>query len=85
VVTVDHFRQELLVQMARALKSGAANVLINAPDLYKSVGGYPGSSHGMPFCCDAMQGEMQAGDLLLVERASPAGMTIRYFLPRNAL
>jgi hypothetical protein len=84
LVSVDDFRQELLVQMGRALKSGAGNVLINAPDLYRSVGGSPGSSHGMPFCCDAMQGEMKPGDLLLVERTSPAGMTVRYFLPRNA-
>jgi hypothetical protein len=70
--------------MGRALKSGAGNVLINAPDLYRSVGGRPGSSLGMPFCCDAMQGEMQPGDLLLVERTSPAGMTVRYFFPRTA-
>jgi hypothetical protein len=85
VVSFDYFRQELLVQMGRALNSGAANVLINAPDLYRSVGGYPGSSHGMPFCCDAMQSETQPGDLLLVDRTSPAGMTVRYFLPRTAL
>lgn len=84
VVSIDHFRQELRAQMGRALISGAANVLINAPALYQSLGGYPGSSHGMPSCCDAMEQEMKPGDLLLVERTSQAGMTVRYLLPRAA-
>jgi hypothetical protein len=83
MVSIDHFRQELLAQMGRAFKSGAKNVLIKAPALYQSLGGYPGSSHGMPSCCDAMEQEMKPGDLLLVERTSKAGMTVRYFLPRS--
>jgi hypothetical protein len=84
MVSVDHFRQELRLQMGRASKSGAPNVLINAPALHKSLGGYPGSNHGMPACCDAMEEEMKAGDLLLVDRANKAGMTVRYLLPRGA-
>ena len=84
MVSTDHFRQELRTQMDRATKHGSPNVLINAPDLYKSAGGYPGSNNGMPLCCDAMQDEMQPGDLLLIERSSGAGMTVRYFLPRAA-
>ena len=84
MVSTDHFRQELRTQMARAAKSGAANVLVNAPDLFRSAGGYPGSSQGMPFCCDAMQEEMKPGDLMLVERSAQAGMTVRYYLPRVA-
>ncbi len=79
MVSVDHFRQELRAQMGRAFQSGAATVLINAPDLHHSCGGYPGSSHGMPFCCDAMQ-EVKPGDLLLIERTSQAGMTAQFGL-----
>jgi hypothetical protein len=30
-----------------------------------------------------MQAEMEPGDILLVERASGAGMTVRYLLPRG--
>jgi hypothetical protein len=82
MVSIDHFRQELQAQMGRASKSGASDVLINAPSLYQSVGGYPGSNHAMPLCCDAMEQAMKPGDLLLVERSSQAGMTVRYFLPR---
>lgn len=82
MVSVDHFRQELLAQMGRAATGGRIDVLINSGELYRSLGGYPGSSHGMPFCCDAMQQEMKPGDTLLVEQASGAGMTVRYLLPR---
>jgi hypothetical protein len=62
--------------MGRASSSGPITVLINC-------GEYPGSTHGMPSCCDAMQHEMKPGDTLLIERANLAGMTVRYLLPRR--
>jgi hypothetical protein len=82
MVWTDHFRQELLAQMNRAFKGGLIDVLINSRDLHRSFGGYPGSLHGMPSCCDAMQAEMKPGDTLVVERANDTGMTVRYRLPR---
>jgi hypothetical protein len=82
MVTTDHFRKGLLAQMLRASKHGRIDVLINCGELYRSLGGYPGSTHGMPLCCDAMQDEMQLGDILLIERVNGAGMTVRYLLPR---
>ena len=82
MVTMDHFRQGLLAQMERASHHCRIDVLINSEELYRSLGGYPGSAHGMPFCCDAMEAEMRVGDILLVERANGAGMTVRYQLPR---
>jgi hypothetical protein len=84
MVSTDHFRQGLLAQMRRASSSGRIDVLINSGELYRSLGGYPGSSHGMPSCCDAMQDEMKPGDVLLLERTNGAGMTVRYLLPRAA-
>ncbi|MDB5610193.1 MAG: hypothetical protein JWP25_7093 [Bradyrhizobium sp.] len=81
MVSIDHFRQGLLAQMGRAATAGQIDVLISSGELYRSLGGYPGSTHGMPFCCDAMQAEMKPGDILLV-RTNGAGMTVRYFLPR---
>jgi hypothetical protein len=82
MVSTDHFRQELLAQMSRAFKGGLIDVLINARELHRSLGGYPGSLQWMPSCCGAMQAELKPGDTLLVERASDAGMTVRYRLPR---
>jgi hypothetical protein len=49
MVSTDHFRQGLLAQMARASRGGVVDVLINSGELYRSLGGYPGSTHGMPF------------------------------------
>jgi hypothetical protein len=82
MVSTDHFRQELLAQMGRATTGGLIDVLINCGELYRSLGGYPGSLHGMPACCDAMQEEMKVGDTLLIDRDCGAGMTVRYLLPR---
>ena len=83
MVSADHFRQELLAQMGRATAHGSIDMLVISGELYRSLGGYPGSTHGMPSCCDAMQAEMKPGDVLLVESANGAGMTVRYLLPRG--
>ncbi len=82
MVSTDHFRRGLLSQMDRAARGGLINVLINSGDLHRSLGGYPGSKHGLPSCCDAMQAEMKLGDTMLFDRTSGAGMTVRYLLPR---
>jgi hypothetical protein len=98
MVSSDHFRQELLAQMGRAAHVGLIDVLISSGELYRSLGGYPGSVHGMPLyrslggypgsvhgmpaCCDAMQAEMKLGDIMVLDRSNGAGMTIRYLLPR---
>jgi 5-methylcytosine-specific restriction protein A len=82
MVSIDHFRQGLLTQMDRAATAGRIDILISSGELHRSLGGYPGSTHGMPTCCDAMQAEMKPGDTLLVERTNGAGMTVRYLLPR---
>ena len=82
MVSIDHFRQGLLAQMGRAAHGGLIDVLINSGELYRSLGGYPGSKHGMPLCCDAMQAEMKSGDIVILDRSSGAGMTVRYLLPR---
>jgi hypothetical protein len=82
MVSTDHFRRGLLAQMDRVFRSGRIDVLINSGELYRSLGGYPGSTHGMPNCCDAMEDEMKSGDTLIFERSNGVGMTVRYLLPR---
>jgi hypothetical protein len=82
MVSADHFAHELRAQMSRAAKHGSIVIVISSGELYRSVGGYPGSMHGMLACCDAMRSEMKPGDVLLVEQASGPGMTVRYRLPR---
>jgi hypothetical protein len=83
MVSTDHFRQGLQAQMDLASHGGLIDVLINSGELYRSLGGYPGSMHGMPNCCDAMEEEMKSGDVMLLERSNGSGMTVRYLLPRG--
>jgi hypothetical protein len=80
---LNRLRHQLLAQMNRAAKHGSIDIVINSGELYRSLGGYPGSMHGMPACCDAMRSEMKPGDIVLVEQASGPGMTVRYRLPRT--
>ena len=82
MVSVDHFRRGLLLQMSRASSFGLIDILITSGDLYRALGGYPGSTNGMPSCCNAMQDEMRIGDVLLVDCTDGPGMTVRYLLPR---
>jgi hypothetical protein len=83
MVSADHFRRGLLAQIGRAAKGGQIDVLINCGQLYRSLGGYPGSTHGMSFCGEAMQAEMKPGDTMILDRDNGAGMTVRYLLPRS--
>jgi hypothetical protein len=82
MVSIDHFRQGLSAQLGRAAAQNVADVLVNSGELYRSLGGYPGSVHAMPVCCDAMEAEIMPGDIILVGKSDGAGMTVRYYLPR---
>jgi hypothetical protein len=58
MVSTDHFRQELLVQLGRAATQGRIDILINSGELCRSTtrdGSGPGS------CCVAMQEEFKLG------------------------
>jgi 5-methylcytosine-specific restriction protein A len=68
--------------MNRAAKVGRIDVTINSGQLHRELGGYPGSLHAMPLCCEAMQTELKTGDTLVLDRTNGAGMTVRYRLPR---
>jgi hypothetical protein len=83
MASVGYFRLGLSAQLDRAAARNFADVLINCSELYRSLGGIHGSVHGMPFCSDAMEAEMVPGDIILVEKSNGAGLTVRYYLPRN--
>jgi hypothetical protein len=80
MVSIDHFGHGLRAQIGRAAASGATDVLINSLDLCGSI---PKGNYATESCCDAMQGEMRAGDILLNNRTHCAGMMVRYVLPRT--
>jgi hypothetical protein len=62
MASVHDFRMELRAQLERAQKRGAPHIEINAGELHRRRGGYPGPSHQMPSCCQAMHAEKRADD-----------------------
>ncbi|MBZ5667277.1 MAG: HNH endonuclease [Acidobacteriia bacterium] len=85
--TADEFREELFRMMHAAFKQHG-HVDINAGELHRRLGDYPGPNHRMPVCCEVMKAAMaeDAGDRILEqpERGEGASLTIRYVLPRPA-
>jgi hypothetical protein len=82
MVSADYFAQQLRAQLKKAAAQGETRAVITSGELYRSLGGYPGSMHGMPACCDAMRAEMKPGDNLLVDQPNGGPTTICYRLPR---
>jgi hypothetical protein len=78
MVSIDHFGRELGAQISRAATSGATDALINSPD---PCGSIPKGNCAAESCCDAMQGEMKAGDILLNERTVPITLYVPAISP----
>jgi hypothetical protein len=82
----DDFNNELHRMMREAMQDGHHFAEINAGDLHRRVGNYPGNNHRMPICCTVMRAALalDAGDLIVEEPPSGQGaaLTIRYVLPR---
>jgi hypothetical protein len=79
VVSVDHFRYELIAQLRRAAAEGATTIVVKSGELCQSI---RAANHSTQACCEAMQTEVKPGDVVL-EQSSGRGMTIRYLLPRS--
>jgi hypothetical protein len=82
MISIDHYRQELVAQLGRAAQLGHIDILTNAAELCRSLVRSTQTPQEMGRCCDAMQAEMKPGDSMIVERANGVGMTVRYLLPR---
>ncbi len=82
--SADDFRAELRAQIDRARRQGRPHVEINAGELHRIVGSYPGD-HRMPVCCEVLRSEQKEGDELVYSPAdgNGASLTIRYKLPRE--
>lgn len=87
MLSADDFREELQTRLTWAVLHDASYVEINAGELHRAVGEYPGPDHKMPTCCNVMHQEMREGDEIVAisEKGAGASLTIRYKLPRTAL
>jgi hypothetical protein len=87
-LTAEDFRDELYRIMDEAVREGSRYVDVNAGEIHRGMGGYPGPDHRVPVCCKVMQDAMAPayGDKVLQKPPSGQGasLTIRYVLPRPA-
>ena len=84
-LSTEDFRQALDGKLRTASASGAPHLDVNAGELHRGLGGYPGPAHRMSACCAAMRSVMRSGDVVLAEPPSGSGasLTIRCRLPRR--
>jgi hypothetical protein len=83
--TTDEFREEIRAQLREAELAGASEIELNAGQVHRKMGGYPGLNHQMKPCCDALYAEMHDGlDEVLAapNKRHGASVTIRFGLPR---
>ena len=82
IPTADDFRKKLNEIIEETKTKNLPYIDVWSKDLHRQVGGYPGSNHRMPVCCDVVKEEKTDGDLILKEPPSGMGanVLIRYFL-----
>jgi len=78
------FESALRSLLATAQEEGKPHLDVVSGDLHRMVGGYPGSQHRMPSCCDVMRNAKKPGDEMLNSPLKGKGATlkVRYYLPR---
>jgi hypothetical protein len=84
--TAQAFLNELMAMMREAQRAGMDAVEIEAGELHRRVGGYPGRDHRMPMCCGVMREQFSEewGDRVLHEPPGGQGASLKfsYRLPR---
>ena len=82
--TASDFRSELGRLLTEGQRLGFVAVDINAGQLHRVVGDYPGKDHRMPVCCDVMRRTMTPADEIVFQPTRGKGprLTVRYRLPR---
>ncbi|MCG6534103.1 MAG: ATP-binding protein, partial [Syntrophales bacterium LBB04] len=81
----DDFRSALEEIFQQAQRSGKPSVDVNAGDLHRRVGGYPGPNHRMASCSDVLMSEKTSSDTIIEQppKGKGASLTIRYAIPRS--
>lgn len=80
--TAAAFEQELGGRLARARRDSKRSLTVNAGELHRAVGGYPGRANRMPICCRVMRKYMSAGDRVVAAppKGDGASLTVCYEL-----
>jgi len=64
----------------KARQNGLLSIDINAGEIHRSAGHYPGVNHRMPVCCAVMRSRMQSEDHIIYAppKGNGARLTVRY-------
>jgi hypothetical protein len=57
--TAAEFESEIRAMISRAIQQKRPHLEINAGELRRPLGGYPGHNHSMPSCCAAMRAKLE--------------------------
>ena len=82
--TAAQFEEEIRREWTHAIAKDCGHLEVNAGELHRALGGYPGPNHRMPDCCQVMKRLMTSGDRIVSTPPSGQGssLTIRYRVPR---
>ncbi|MDE0090909.1 MAG: HNH endonuclease [Thaumarchaeota archaeon] len=75
--TSDDFRKRLDEILDKAVKSGKSSMVVQAGELHRMAGGYPGQGHRMPVCCGVMRSRMREGDKILPNSLKKDGASLQ--------
>jgi hypothetical protein len=79
--TAAECESEIRAMISRAIQQKRPHVEINAGELRRPLGGYPGHSHSMPSCCAAMRAKLEefGGEIIhRTDSGDGASFTVRY-------
>ncbi|KAF5092042.1 hypothetical protein DSECCO2_04480 [anaerobic digester metagenome] len=83
--TAQDFKNSIRKKFLDAEIQKKSTVRITSGDLHRELGGYPGSNHRMPVCCEVMYNQMQFDDEIISAppKGRGASLTIEYHIPRK--
>lgn len=78
----EQFRECVKKHLADGRRRSAPFIELTSGDVHREVGGYPGTGHAMPSCCNAMRNLMGPRDQIVAEpsKGNGASLRIRYYL-----
>ena len=65
LVSVDHFKYELIAQLRNAAAEGATTIVINSTELSRSI---RNAGYSTQAGCEAMEAEIRPGDVVIDQR-----------------
>lgn len=84
MLSTESFRAALASRFREGAQRRHDRIDVNAGDLHRELGDYPGPNHAMPSCCAVIDQARKSGDTILAGPPSGKGasLTSRYKLPR---